>query len=87
MKRIFISYRREDSQAYAGRLSDLLTTHFGDSVVFMDVDGISPGEDFVQKIGEQLSACSVFLPVIGPRWLRSEEDCTAVYFCQTILCG
>ena len=49
MNKIFISYRREDSQAYAGRLSDLLTTHLGDSVVFMDVDGISPGEDFAKK--------------------------------------
>lgn len=70
MNKVFISYRREDSQAHAGRLSDLLAKHLGDSVVFMDVDGISPGEDFVQKIGEQLSACSVFLSVIGPHWLR-----------------
>jgi hypothetical protein len=70
MNRIFISYRREDSQPYAGRLSDLLTMHLGENVVFMDVDGISPGEDFVQTISEQLSACSVFLPVIGPHWLH-----------------
>src|SRR5215469_11310486 len=69
MTKVFVSYRRQDSQAYAGRLSDLLAIHLGDSVVFMDVDGISPGEDFVQTIAEQLSACSVFLPVIGPRWL------------------
>jgi len=39
MNGVFISYRREDSQPYAGRLSDLLKTHLGDSVVFMDVDG------------------------------------------------
>lgn len=68
MNKVFISYRREDSQVHAGRLSDLLATQLANSVIFMDVDGISPGEDFVQKIGEQLSACSVFLPVIGPRW-------------------
>jgi TIR domain/Calcineurin-like phosphoesterase len=68
MNKVFISYRREDSQVHAGRLSDLLATQLANSIIFMDVDGISPGEDFVQKIGEQLSACSVFLPVIGPRW-------------------
>ena len=35
---IFISYRRQDSDAYAGRLYDRLSTHFGKARIFMDID-------------------------------------------------
>jgi hypothetical protein len=38
---IFISYRREDSIAYAGRLYDRLEARFGKNRVFMDVEGVS----------------------------------------------
>lgn len=38
--RIFISYRREDSIAYAGRLYDHLSAHFGAEQVFMDIGQI-----------------------------------------------
>ncbi len=39
---IFISYRRDDAPAYAGRLYDRLASHFGKARVFMDVEGIEP---------------------------------------------
>ena len=48
MPDIFISYRREDSVAYAGRLYDRLSGHFGKEHVFMDVDTIELGADFVE---------------------------------------
>ena len=40
MTRIFISYRREDSGASAGRLYDRLQEHLGRDNVFMDLDAI-----------------------------------------------
>lgn len=40
---VFISYRRIDSQATAGRLSDDLKRAFGDDAVFRDIDDIAPG--------------------------------------------
>ena len=43
---IFISYRREDSGPYAGRLRDTLSRHFGAEQVFRDIDRIDPGERF-----------------------------------------
>ena len=43
---IFISYRREDSGPYAGRLRDALSHHFGAEQVFRDIDSINPGERF-----------------------------------------
>ena len=39
---ILISYRREDTAAYAGRLADRLKAHFGRDNVFVDIDTIQP---------------------------------------------
>ena len=50
VSRIFISYRREDAPGHAGRLYDRLTAHFGADQVFIDIDTIEPGEDFVSAI-------------------------------------
>jgi hypothetical protein len=36
--RIFISYRRDDSGGWAGRLYDRISQHFGRDNVFMDID-------------------------------------------------
>ena len=35
--RIFLSYRREDSSAWAGRLRDALSARFGEDNIFQDV--------------------------------------------------
>jgi hypothetical protein len=50
--RIFLSYRRDDSGGYAGRLYDRLSQHFGRSNLFMDIDTIALGLDFVEAIEE-----------------------------------
>jgi len=70
---IFISYRREDSSAWAGRLSDRLSTHFPSNQIFMDVDTIEPGIDFVEAIEESVGSCDVLIAVIGTRWLNSSN--------------
>jgi hypothetical protein len=67
--RIFISYRRDDSAGHAGRLYDRLSEKLGADVVFMDVDGIEPGADFVETIEQQLSDSIILLAVIGRYWL------------------
>jgi hypothetical protein len=38
MARILISYRREDSSAYAGRLFDRLSDYFDRENAFIDID-------------------------------------------------
>ena len=48
-KMIFINYRRDDSTAMAGRLHDRLAQRFGRKTLFMDVDNIPPGVDFVSR--------------------------------------
>jgi hypothetical protein len=68
---IFICYRREDTSANAGRLHDRLTQVFGTEQVFMDVDGIQPGEDFVERIETMVTSCDAMLVVIGKHWLAA----------------
>ena len=67
---IFISYRREDSAAYAGRLCDHLGAIFGPERVFMDVEDIAPGQVFTESIDRTIQACEVVIVVIGPRWME-----------------
>ena len=74
MPRIFISYRREDTPGYAGRLCDRLQQDFGRDNVFIDVDTLQPGDDFVEAISERLVGCDLMLVVIGPRWLTSVDS-------------
>jgi len=69
MSGIYISYRRMESAAYAGRLFDHLSRHFGRRSVFMDIDTIRSGEDFPQAIESALNACDVVLVVIGNTWV------------------
>ena len=66
----FISYRRQDSAGHAGRLVDRLAARFGSDSVFMDVQDISPGQNFATSIEQTLAKCTHLLAVVGPRWLE-----------------
>jgi WD40 repeat protein len=72
--RVFISYRREETASYAGRIYDRLTAQLGEDQVFMDVDTIALGVDFAEVITETLGSCEVLLAVIGPRWLTATDQ-------------
>jgi hypothetical protein len=72
--RIFLSYRREDSAAWAGRLHDSLAARFGERNIFQDVVAVQPGEDFTDAIERALSQSEAALVVIGPRWLTVTDS-------------
>jgi hypothetical protein len=72
--RIFISYRREDAAGDAGRLADHLHRRFGKSQVFLDIDTIDPGTDFVQVLQSSLKETAAVLVVIGPRWTSLRDE-------------
>jgi hypothetical protein len=73
MSGIFISYRREDSAPYAGRLYDRLSARFGADQVFMDVDDIPPGADFASHIDAKVGSCDAMVVVIGKNWLTARS--------------
>src|SRR5579864_1723211 len=66
--KIFLNYRRDDSEGYVGRLYDHLTQRFPGRV-FRDVTGLRPGEDFVNALDREGVTCQVLLAVMGKRWL------------------
>lgn len=70
---IFIGYRRNDSQGFAGRVADDLIESFGASQVFRD-DDIPEGSDFTRVLGQALVNCHVLIAVIGPNWLTTLDD-------------
>lgn len=71
---IFISYRRGPDENAAGRLFEALEDKIGEDRIFMDVDGIPPGVDFVDHLNERVSSCEAFLAVIGPGWHERMKD-------------
>jgi hypothetical protein len=68
---IFISYRREDSAGEAGRLAEHLVRRFGADRVFIDIDTIAPGTDFVDELGRALNTTAVVIVMIGRQWLSA----------------
>ena len=68
MPKIVVSYRRQDSEAIAGRIRDRLVGHYRAESVFMDIDNIPYGLDFRTQIQEALRYTNVLVAVIGPRW-------------------
>ncbi len=74
MPDIFISYRREDTSGYAGRLYDQISSHFGQDHVFMDVADLEPGTDFVETIEAKVSTCDALIVLIGKNWLTITDE-------------
>lgn len=67
--KIFVSYRRHDSKTFALRIADRLTLEFGKGNVFIDVEGLEGGDDFPDRLNENLSRADACVVVIGPQWL------------------
>jgi hypothetical protein len=73
VKSIFISYRRNDSAVFTGRLFDRLTEYYGANSVFLDIDSIPGAADFRDVVKLHIKKCGVFLAVIGRQWAGSPD--------------
>jgi hypothetical protein len=71
--KVFITYRREETAAHAGRLYDAMVAQYGERNVFMDVE-LAPGVDFIEQITGAVAACHVLIVVMGPRWATVENE-------------
>jgi hypothetical protein len=71
--RIFINYRRADTDWQASWLYQHVGGRFGRDQVFKDVDNIRPGDDFVEVLSEAVGMCDVLLALIGPNWLSASH--------------
>jgi hypothetical protein len=74
MSKIFINYRRMDTEGHVGRLYDHLIQQFKPENIFMDVQNIEPGADFVRVLEDAVAQCEVFIAMIGPHWLTLTDS-------------
>src|SRR5665811_1515157 len=72
--RVFLNYRRADASGHAGRLFDALTARFPNWEIFMDIDTIEPGVDFVEVVDDAVGTCDVLLALIGQGWLHTSTE-------------
>jgi hypothetical protein len=70
---VFISYRRRTAAAEAQLLYDDLVSLLGKNNVFMDVENIPPGKDFLSTLNNAIAGCYVMLVVIDREW-TTEKD-------------
>src|SRR5215469_981542 len=77
MSKVFISYRRDDSAGYAHAIYRELVHNFSKDQLFMDVDTVEPGVDFVRVVEEAVGKCDVLVALIGKRWVGDEPSGTS----------
>jgi pterin-4a-carbinolamine dehydratase len=71
---IFISYRRVDSTAEAGRLLSTIHLELGRDTVFMDTSSIEPGKQWPKELEEALQKAQIVIVVIGTKWIRISDE-------------
>jgi hypothetical protein len=49
------------------------SSRFASNQIFMDVDNLDAGIDFVEALGESVGSCDVLIAVIGGRWLIAQS--------------
>jgi hypothetical protein len=72
--KIFINYRRGDEPGFTQALLGRLEQAFPAERLFIDVDNIPPGEDFVRMLESQVAQCDAMLTVIGNNWLDAIDE-------------
>jgi hypothetical protein len=75
--KIFINYRRGDDSGFVQALLGRLEQAFSRQQVFIDIDGIDPGVDFVRVLEEQVAQCDVLIAVIGKGWIDARDETNA----------
>ena len=73
-RRIFISYRTDDSWAAANLIHQRLAHWFGADQVFLDVQRIELGDTWRKVLAAQLAQADTVLVIIGRRWLTITDD-------------
>lgn len=73
MPKVFISYRRADSQYVTDAIYSEMSKHFGEDV-FLDVDDIPPGVDFPDFLAGKIADVDAILVIIGQDWARIMEE-------------
>ena len=71
--KIFISYRRDDSQIASQSIYEALVKEIGFDQVFFDIDDIPYGVNFKTHLDRVVSECGIMLVMIGPDWSNATD--------------
>jgi formylglycine-generating enzyme required for sulfatase activity len=72
--KLFISYRRDDTQDFTRSVYERLAARFGADNIFMDVDSVQLGSDFRQSLRDAVAESSLALVMIGRAWLSVADE-------------
>ncbi|MBC7570215.1 MAG: toll/interleukin-1 receptor domain-containing protein [Spirosoma sp.] len=72
MSKLFISYRRSDSEEVTGRIYYHLRKRYGK--VFKDVDSMTHGPDIREQINLAIRTSRVMLVIIGRDWVNTQDE-------------
>src|SRR6516165_5835316 len=76
MKKVFISYRRHDARYQARMIYDAFQRALPREHLFMDIDSIPPGADFVEILEREVGECEIMLALIGSGWIGATDPKT-----------
>ena len=72
--KVFMNYRREDTQGLAWGLYWPLAMHFGSDNVFLDNGALRGGEEWLRAIKARIAEADVFLALVGERWQETLDE-------------
>ena len=78
MAKIFISYRRDDSQWQTKAIYEALSRHVANPKedIFFDLDSMTVGLNFRQQIETTVQKCDMLVAMIGRNWLAAVDPDT-----------
>lgn len=76
LPRIFISYRREESEHQASRLFEALAQILPGDYLFKDTHSISAGDDFVATLESRVANSDILLALIADKWIDVRDPKT-----------
>jgi hypothetical protein len=72
--KVFLCYRREDTQGFARGIYESLAAKYGDKHVFRDIDSTPAGVRYSTWIQSRIGQCSVMVVLIGHTWASAKDQ-------------
>jgi TIR domain-containing protein len=72
--KIFLCYRREDTQWAARGIYETLSAKYGHERVFRDIDSTPAGVKYSTWIESRVGQCNVMIVLIGDGWSSARDD-------------
>jgi carbon monoxide dehydrogenase subunit G len=72
--KVFLCYRRQDTQGFARGIFQSLAGKYGQEQVFRDIDGTPAGVRFSTWIETKVGQCNVMIVLIGDAWSSAKDQ-------------